>query len=658
MLRSEIIPQLIAPERGGDQIRVWSVGCATGEEPYSLAMLLAEALGPDEYTRRVKIYGTDLDEAALSAGRRGIYNAREIEGVPADLLEKYFDRSMNGQNVISRELRKSVIFGRHNVVSDAPISRIDLLVCRNLLIYLETETQSTVLPRLHYALVDDGVLFLGKAETQLARSKLFHPLNMKHRLFRKVKQDWRRLPGGGVVFSGELPHDRTSTHGRIVDAIVDTGAAAYLAVDTDGRLVFTNLAVRRLLEIAEDDVGRPFQDLSISYRPIELRVPIEEALQQGRVIRIEHQEFQHPPAEPVRLTIEVLPLMDRNGTPFAALIKFSDTTRLYMLQQEVEAAQSSLENTIEELQSSNEELETTNEELQSTNEELETTNEELQSTNEELETANEEHRSTNEELEATLEELRRRSDASNEYKRYADAVIASIDSGIVVLDNDLLVQAWNRWSENVWGVRADEVIGQHFLDLDFGLPAARLRDDLLRAVTHRTGADRTVTGMDRRGRTVQCRVRIAPLSLPDGSSRGVMLIIEDHTQFEQDAAHADYLGRVVGKALNEVYFLDPDTLRFTLINHGVERSLGYRIAQLRTMTLADLMPGVSIARLRGLIQPLLDGQRDEIVFGTVLRARGGEERPAQICLQFFKDEDPPLLLAVAHNTSELQKLEA
>ena len=157
-VKSTVLPQLVDPKRGRDQLRIWSVGCASREEPYSLAMLLSEILGAREFSRRVKIYATDLDEAALNTARHASYLPRDVEGVAEPLLHKYFERT-NNHYLVSRDLRKAVIFGRHNIVHDAPISRIDLLVCRNLLIYLETETQNLVLPRLHYALVEDGCLF-------------------------------------------------------------------------------------------------------------------------------------------------------------------------------------------------------------------------------------------------------------------------------------------------------------------------------------------------------------------------------------------------------------------------------------------------------------------------------------------------------------------
>ena len=526
-LKSSVLPRLVEPGRGREQLRIWSVGCATGEEPYSLAMLLSEQLGPIEFNRRVKIYATDLDEAALNTARHASYLPRDVEGVPEPLLGKYFERG-NNRYLVSRELRKAVIFGRHNIVHDAPISRIDLLVCRNLLIYLETETQNEVLPRLHYALVDDGCLFLGKAETQLARSKLFRPIDMKHRLFRKLPQEWRRA-GTGALLGADPSRDLgSSLHTRLLEAIVDNLPAAYLAIDNDDALLFASAAARRLLEVGESDLGRPFRDLSVSYRPIELRSQIDEVRRQGRLIRIEHQDYHRPPAEPIRLTIDVAPLVGRDGRQIAVLLTFADTTRNFILQQELEAAQESLETTIEELQSANEELETTNEELQSTNEELETTNEELQSTNEELETTNEELRSANEELETTNEELRRHSDEFGEYRQHVDAVLRGLDVGVVVIDAELKVRSWNRWSENAWGLREEEVLGQPFGGLDIGLPVRRLEQAVHEAATQNETTGTIIDAVDRRGRAMRCRVRVTPLLYDDRIPQGAVLVVEDH----------------------------------------------------------------------------------------------------------------------------------
>lgn len=530
-LRANVIPKILErpSHKEGAEIRVWSVGCASGEEPYSVAMLFAEALGTEHFCNRVKIYATDLDDDALRIARHATYAPRDVEGVPAEMLAKYFERT-NNHYVFQRELRKCVIFGRHNVVHDAPIGRIDLLICRNLLIYLESDTQNQVLPRLHYALSDDGLLFLGKAETQLARSKLFQSVDLKHRIFRKVPQEWRRSPGGSMVFQGANTSNAANRtqQARLLEAIVDVSPVSCIALDLEGRLVFINASARRVLEVGDGDIGRPFHELSLSYRPAELRSRIEEAERTARPVRLEHQDYHRPPAEPIRLSIEITPLFGLDARQFATLITFADTTRLYTLQQELEAAQESLETTIEELQSANEELETTNEELQSTNEELETTNEELQSTNEELETMNEELRSTNDELEATNDELRAQAESTAEYRRYADAVMGSLGNGIIVLDEALKVQSWNRWNENAWGVRFEEVHGQPFLELDIGLPVSRLRDDIHHILSGGvTDAERQLDAIDRRGRPMTCRIRLSPLFYDAGAPRGVVIITED-----------------------------------------------------------------------------------------------------------------------------------
>ncbi|WP_377807116.1 CheR family methyltransferase [Azospirillum sp. A29] len=656
VMRREVVPRIL--ERKGDKapIRIWSVGCASGEEPYSLAMMFAEALGTAEFCQRVKIYATDLDDAALNTARHATYGPRDVESVPEPLLERYFERIGN-HYVFQRDLRKCVIFGRHNVVSDAPISRIDLLICRNLLIYLEADTQGVVLPRLHYALVNDGFLFLGKAETQLARSRMFEPVDLKSRIFAKVPQEWRRSAGGSLSLANDAGSPRVNQQVRLLESIVDGSSTGYLAVNAEGVLVFANTHARRLFDVEESDIGRPFQDLTISYRPTELRSRIEEVRNSGRMVRIEHQPFTRPGAEPVRLTIEVAPLYSRDGKAFATLLSFFDTSRIYLLQQEIEAAQESLETTIEELQSSNEELETTNEELQSTNEELETTNEELQSTNEELETMNEELRSTNEELEVANEEMRRQSEEAGEYRLYSESILRSIDVGIIVLDDNLTVQSWNRWSENVWGLRNEEVMGEVFLDLDIGLPVQRLRRPLHDILTTQAAVEPVeITVMDRRGRRIACRIRLSPLLYDTRLARGVVLIIEDVTERARSDAFAEYLGRIIGESLNEVYFIDPATFSFQLVNKGAELKLGYSLESLRQIALHDLMPDIDALAFTRLVGPLLSGEKAEIVFETTIEAPDQTLRPMEICMQYFAEEQPPILVALAHDVTERQRI--
>jgi two-component system CheB/CheR fusion protein len=505
-----------------------------------------------------------------------------------------------------------------------------------------------VLPRLHYALREDGHLFLGKAETQLARSRMFEPVDVKQRIFRKVQQGWRRPLGTADAFSGGAAQDARAAaplHARLLEAVADSAGTAYLAVEPDGSLVFANLAARRLLDVAASDIGRPFHDLAISYRPAELRGLMEEAQRLGRPVRLEHQEHLRPASDPVRLTIEATPLTGGDGRLFATLLSFGDTTRAFLLHRELDAAQENLKTHVEELQSANEELETTNEELQSTNEELETMNEELQSTNEELGAAN--------------DELRRHTHEAAEYRLHAEAVLRSLDLGIVVLDGDLGVRSWNRWNENAWGLRAEEVAGQALCGLDIGLPVRRLRPELLRVLAGEApSAELTVGATDRRGRAFRCRVRVSPLPSAGRAPHGAVMMLDDVTEAERDAEHAAYLGRVIGRSANEVYFLDPATLRFLLVNRGAERKLGHPFAQLRRMSLADLLPGVPPERLERLVEPLLAGDREEAVFEATMRSADGRTHPVEVCMQHFPDEDPPILVAIVHDTTERRSLHA
>jgi len=209
-------------------------------------------------------------------------------------------------------------------------------------------------------------------------------------------------------------------------------------------------------------------------------------------------------------------------------IVFADSTSFHHLQSELTVSKQELETAYEELQSTNEELETTNEELQSTVEELETTNEELQSTNEELETMNEELQSTNEELQTMNDELRTRSVDADVLNNYLESVFGSLRSGVAVLDRDYRVQVWNRRAEDLWGVRADEVVGSQFLTLDIGLPVADLAPSIRTVINgEQPTIEKTLPSLTRRGRTIDCLVSVTPLRAADGGTTGVIILMDE-----------------------------------------------------------------------------------------------------------------------------------
>jgi two-component system, chemotaxis family, CheB/CheR fusion protein len=527
----EIIPRIIANKPITQPIRVWSAGCASGEETYTIAMLLAEALGMEQYTARVKVFATDVDAEALDYARHANYSPKEIQTVPSTLLEKYFERT-GGRYTVQKELRRGVIFGRHDLVQDAPISRIDLLVCRNTLMYFNSETQARILDRFHFALHDSGFLFLGKAEMLFARNHSFAPLDLRRRIFTKVPNGNRRdmLLSMTQISSQQSSFDMVDKMSRVNQAAFEIDPIAQVIVDIHNSLALANEQARTLFNINTRDLGRPLQDLEISYRPIELRSRIDQASTNRRTVILKDIEWSSAEQEIRHFDVHVIPLIDNSSDELLGVkIVFTDVTRFKQLQNDLVHANQELETAYEELQSTNEELETTNEELQSTVEELETTNEELQSTNEELETMNEELQSTNEELHTLNDELRQRSDELVQVNSFLESILVSLQSGVAVLNQDLHIQIWNYRCEDLWGVRADEVKGRHFLNLDIGLQVEQLRQPIRYCLLGESPHPEVILeATNRRGKAILCKVTCTPLrALTTGEIQGVILLMEE-----------------------------------------------------------------------------------------------------------------------------------
>jgi len=524
-LTSQILPRILTGGRPDSAIRVWSTGCASGEEAYTLAMILAEHLGIEAFRRRVKIYASDVDEDALMQARHATYGATQVEDVPPELLSKYFER-VDDRYLFHKDIRRSIIFGRHDLIQDAPISRVNLLVCRNTLMYFTRETQAKVLNRFHFALRNGGFLFMGRAELLLTHGELFTPVELKWRVFGKtLAQDVR-----DAVPPPEREEERPpmSNDDRLQVLSLETDPVARVVVRADGTLSFANGRARTLFCLTHQEVGKRLQDLEMSFRPIELRSLIQDALTQHRAIARKDILWPTDAGESRYFDLEVVPLTDASGETLGVQLTFNDVSRYRRLQEELERSKNELETAYEELQSSNEELETTNEELQSTNEELETTNEELQSTNEELETMNEDLQSTNEELETTNTELRMRSDELNTANAFLASILTGLEVAVVVVDPKLQVLAWNHRAEDLWGLRAGEVQGRHLMNLDIGLPVEQLRQPIRAVLAGETGlAELTLDCRNRRGKSVRCPIRCTQLTGGNGETLGAIILMDE-----------------------------------------------------------------------------------------------------------------------------------
>src|SRR5262245_43429453 len=527
-LDTAVLPQLLDNRSDSQPLRIWSAGSASGQEAYSIAMLLAEKFGIDGVRERAKIYATDVDEEALKEGRRAIFGTKDTEDLPPGFAERYF--AIDGPTAtMNRELRRSVMFGRLDLLQDAPISRIDLLLCRNTLMYFNAEAQTRILSRFSFSVDTQGFLVLGRAEMLFSHGAMFVPVDLQRRIFRVNARAQHRDRIGTLLLPGR--NNMTNGSGataRLRQAAFDADTIAQLVVDETGTLISASAGARLQFAVGTLDVGRPLQELEVSYRPVDLRSAMDRVVAEQREVTI--KEVHHFIAgQPRYFDVTVAPIFDDQRALLGMRISFNDSTSFHHLQSELNASKQELETAYDELQSTNEELETTNEELQSTVEELETTNEELQSTNEELETMNEELQSTNEELQTMNDELRTRSLDADLLNSYLESVFGSLRSGVVVLDRDYRIQVWNRRSEDLWGLRTDEAVGAQFQSLDIGLPVEQLAQTI-RSVMNGEQAviEKSVRALTRRGKAIDCLVSVSNLNSADGHNAGVIMLMDEH----------------------------------------------------------------------------------------------------------------------------------
>jgi two-component system CheB/CheR fusion protein len=305
------------------------------------------------------------------------------------------------------------------------------------------------------------------------------------------------------------------------------GPVAQIVVTGEDTVAMINQQAETSFGLSARDIGRLLRDLEVSYRPVELRAYLEQAKVDRRSTRIQDVSWQRPGADTVWFEIHINPLVNADNGLLGVSIVFFDVTATRALLDKVVETNHQLEAAYEELQSTNEELETTNEELQSTVEELETTNEELQSTNEELETMNEELQSTNDELHTINDTLRERSLELDDAKDFQDSLVNSVRLGMVVVDREMRVAVWNRGSEELWGLRADETTGTNFTALDIGLPMDAVRPLIGNAfVDPDSSGEALVDAINRRGRPARVRVTCTSFRSSEGRVGGALLLME------------------------------------------------------------------------------------------------------------------------------------
>ena len=548
-LKRRFLPALIKRKGSKGDLRAWVPGCATGEEVYSLAICILESL-PPKSVMRVQIFGTDLSESAISRARYGMYTSVITKDVSAQRLKRYFTKIDSGYQV-KRSVRDLCTFARQNVTTDAPFSKLDLISCRNLLIYLGGDLQKKCLPVFHYALNPGGYLILGPSESVGRSADLFDPVDKRNKIYaRKTTATRPRLDFAGQTLLSEAlqtqrPARRLAAEHDIsiqLQQMADRVALRQYA--PSGVIIDSNLDVIQFRGntsfYLEHATGAASLNLLQMARPslvTDLRVLIHRALKRNQPVRKENA-LAKSDGRVRTVNLEIIPLRLPVAEDKWLLVLFEEAkdagerkemTRGKLGREketsdanELKRVRSELNATKESLQAIIEEQEATNEELKSANEEIESSNEELQSTNEELETAKEELQSTNEELTTLNEELSTRNLEMIQVNNDLNNLLSSINLPIVMVDNDLTIRRATPMAREAFNIIESD-IGRRLTDLKSNLDVQDLDKSLREVLETLEVREREVR--DQKGGWYS--LRLQPYRTPENKIDGAVITLID-----------------------------------------------------------------------------------------------------------------------------------
>jgi two-component system CheB/CheR fusion protein len=558
-LEETILPQLCKDKSEGAMFRVWVAGCATGEEAYSIAMLLRELMDRLQKEFKIHIYSTDLDEDAIAIARTGLYPPNIVQDVTPERLRRFFVKEDAGYRV-RKEIREMIVFALQNVVKDPPFTRLDLLCCRNLLIYLKPELQDRLIPTFHYALTPDGILFLSPSEGIGNHGDLFKVLNRKWKIYRAEHSlaSTRTMMAQGLSWGmGNMTKSLDENMKPLKELniaeltrriLVQFFAPASVITDHKGDILFIHGETGKYLRPAPGQPSSNIIEMAREGLGMELRTAIHVAANEKmQILNRQIQVRTNGGFSPVSLSVRPIPYPDINQN--LLLISFEDVAvdlakpvrkraakpgeqgRVGELERELEQLKTSYRASIEEQQASNEELKSANEEMQSTNEELQSTNEELETSKEELQSVNEELVTVNSELQAKIEQL---ASMQNDMKNLLD----NINVGIIFLDQNLIIRRFTREAVRIYRLVPSDV-GRPLNDIksaingeDLHLAAHAVLESLIPYERELYIGDNT-----------WMMARIQPYRTLDNIIDGVVLTFADITSRIQSIASQDALVR-------------------------------------------------------------------------------------------------------------------
>ncbi len=669
VLEEDVIPDLVRDRGAGDAgVRVWTPGCATGEESYSIAMVLLEHFSALQRDGGVCVFASDLDSDALTFARAGVYPEAICATVREPRLARFFEKR-GDHYAVRKLLRETVVFAPQNMVRDPPYSKLDLIVCRNVLIYFEPAQQARILELFHFALKPGGVLFLGKSESLGTQTDLFEPVSREHRIFRRTglpahlpqgfSGRWSG-PGGfltpaakpvGKVNRGAAELTREHLGGRHV--------AAAVLINRDSRVLYFQGETGRYLQPA----GEPTWNLLALAREglrLHLRTGVRRAIAQGKPVCLEARASREDQFARTGLRIEPLadftdsglllvcfdepcvPGLQAEGEPPAAL---DDPQALRELEEELRSTRSELLTALQEEDNANAELRVAHEEAMSMNEELQSSNEELESSKEELQSLNEELSTVNSELEGKLAELQR---ALNDLRNLMDNTRVAT----LFLDRELRIRRFTHPAAHLF----------HLLASDQGRPlrdiASRVVDpDLLEQARGVLECEQPVDLEVRTAEGEWFLRRIQPFRTNEESVEGVVVTYVDITALRHAAQEARRLATVLRDSSDAVIAHDPNG-RILFWNRGAQRAYGYGEKEARALNIASLVPASHREQMRK-IEELVRQAGSAGPETTRRVTRDGRLLDVSVTVSVLRDDagSPDAVLSTERDITEQLRLE-
>ena len=673
----DALKRIVETKQPGEHIRVWVPGCATGEEAYSIAILLDRLLDERQAEFFVQIFGTDLDENAILHARRGIYTATSLAGVSSDILKRYFVSTQNVYQV-AKSIREMVVFARQDLVKDPPFSHLDLVSCRNLLIYFNNRLQKRVIATFHQVMEPTGYLFLGKSESITVFSELFEPVSRKWKVFRRRAVE---LQG---FHDSDYPIFRTPTIrppkrdnrdsrrslGDVVNqAIADTHAPPAVLVDHRFQVRHVRDDVSPYLRLSSGDtdlnaVNMARDELRSDMRTLLYRVARDDMPLQSRRLRLQ----DGPDGRAVRLSArpvngiaereKLIAVMfeeervDSDHELAVPVVNASADSRILELEKELVDAREQLQTTVEE-------LETTNEELQSTNEELQSANEELQSSNEELETSNEELQSTNEEVRTVNEALQIKTAELAATNADVENVLSNMDFPLLVVNKDLRITRITPFALRLFDISPLDIgplhpVGPVVTSVPCKVSLPTLRDDLVQVMQGEVLVEREVL---HGGKAYW--MRISPYYSEQKDTSGAIIMFLDRTRLlsaENELRRREArLTAIMDNFLYGIIAIGEDGV-IENFNKAAERVFGYAAADVVGKDVSVLMPTPTRYEHSGYIQRYLETGESKII-GKGRRVTGlhkdGSPVDVELTIAELVEEDRRTFVGMFHALDEL-----